>query len=54
MQPVTLAQVLEDREKRVMLQQTLIRAHGCPLISFTMNIAGPIKTSPLIGYLHLH
>lgn len=47
-QEVTLTQVLQARDRRVSLQQELLKAFHCPLICFTMNIAGPIKTSPLI------
>lgn len=47
-QEVTLPQVLQAREDRVRLQQALLQEYGCPLICFTMNIAGPIKNSPLI------
>lgn len=46
--PVTLAQVLQAREDRVTLQREMLRAHRCSLISFTMNIAGPVKVTPLI------
>lgn len=48
MPEVTLTQVLQAREKRVLTQQAMLHAHRCPLICFTMNIAGPVKTSPLI------
>lgn len=48
MTQVTLQQVLQAREDRVRLQQQLLRDHRCPLICFTMNIAGPVKNSPLI------
>ena len=48
MPEATLMQILESREKRVELQKRLIKTHKTPLICFTMNIAGPIKTSPLI------
>lgn len=48
MSEVTLAQILQAREERVQKQQALLSAYGCPLICFTMNIAGPVKTSPLI------
>ena len=47
MQEVTLTQVLEAREERVRKQQELLKTYHCPIICFTMNIAGPIKTSPL-------
>jgi len=48
MPEVTLAQVLEARDRRAELQQTLLRTYACPLVSFTMNIAGPAKYSQLI------
>ena len=48
MTEVTLNQMLEARERRVLRQQQLLEEYGLPLISFTMNIAGPVKTSPLI------
>ncbi len=48
MAEVTLSQILQARDDRVARQQALLGAHQSPLISFTMNIAGPIKTSPLI------
>ena len=45
---VTLLQMLDARERRAAAQQELIRAHGLPLICFTMNIAGPVKDTSLI------
>lgn len=48
MSEVTLQQVLQAREDRVKLQKQFLRKYGCPLIVFTMNIAGPVKTGPLI------
>lgn len=45
---VTLDQILQAKEDRVRLQNELLRTYQCPLISFTMNIAGPVKNSPLI------
>lgn len=48
MQEVTLMQMLEARENRVLEQQRLLREYGVPLICFTMNIPGPVKYSPLI------
>lgn len=47
-QEVTLAQILQAREDRVYMQQELLRQFRCPVICFTMNIAGPVKNSPLI------
>lgn len=48
MAEVTLCQMLNAREERVKKQKEILSRFGCPLISFTMNIAGPQKTSPLI------
>ena len=48
MSEVTLQQILQAREDRVKLQKQFLQKYGCPLIVFTMNIAGPVKTSPLI------
>lgn len=45
---VTLNEMLEARENRVRVQKMLINQYGCPIISFTMNIPGPVKNSPLI------
>ncbi len=48
MTEVTLSQMLDAREERVKKQKDILSRFKLPLISFTMNIAGPIKTSPLI------
>ena len=45
---VTLAQMLESRERRASRQIAMNREFGKPLISFSMNIPGPVKDSPLI------
>ena len=45
---VTLEEVLEARENRVREQDRLLAKHGMPVISFTMNIPGPVKDTPLI------
>lgn len=45
---VTLAEVLEARETRVRQQRSFREKYGVPVISFTLNIAGPVKDSPLI------
>ena len=44
MEEVLLADVLAAREKRALRQKILLQEYGFPLISFTMNIAGPVKT----------
>lgn len=45
---VTLIQMLDAREARAQRQQTLISEFSRPLLCFSMNIAGPVKNSPLI------
>ena len=45
---VSLLDILTAREARVQRQQQLLAAHRAPLLCFTMNIAGPVKTTPLI------
>lgn len=40
---VTLEEMLIAREKRVMIQSTLIQSYRVPLICFTLNIPGPVK-----------
>lgn len=45
---VSLAQVLEARERRVFRQMQLMERFEKSLISFSMNIPGPVKDSPLI------
>ena len=49
---VTLLEMLEARERRALRQQALRNQYGKAMVSFTMNIAGPVKNSPLIrrGY----
>lgn len=45
---VTLRQVLDAREYRHNVQQRLLSEFQLPVLSFTMNIAGDVKNSPLI------
>ena len=45
---VTLTEMLDAREARSRRQEALLRQYGAPLISFSMNIAGPVKDSPLL------
>ncbi len=45
---VTLEQVLNCREERAFRQRELISTYSRPVISFSMNIAGPVKTNNLI------
>lgn len=48
MREVTLEEILRVREERVIRQKEFLSQYNCPLICFTMNIAGPVKHSPLI------
>ena len=43
--PVCLEEMLEAREQRVKRQQALLKTWGVPLVSFTLNLAGPYKRS---------
>lgn len=45
---VNLHDILSAREVRVRRQQALLTEYRAPLLCFTMNIAGPVKTTPLI------
>lgn len=45
---VTLPMMLECRENRAKRQRELIEKYGKPVVSFTMNIAGPIKINYFI------
>lgn len=47
---ITLEQMLLARDRRALRQAALLSRYGRPVISFTMNIAGPVKDSPLIRY----
>lgn len=47
-QPVTLTEMLDARERRALRQQKLLDQYQATLVCFTMNIAGPVKNSPLI------
>ena len=47
-QPVTLTDMLNARERRAFMQQKLLKKYHASMICFTMNIAGPVKNSPLI------
>lgn len=42
--------MLLARDRRASRQAALLLRYGRPVISFTMNIAGPVKDSPLIRY----
>lgn len=43
---VTLMELLDGREQRVMHQQALLNQYGGILISMTLNIPGPVKDKP--------
>ena len=47
-QAVDVMDVLAARDRRAARQQELLRQYAKPLISFTMNIAGPVKRTALI------
>ncbi len=49
MREVTLQEVLDARERRAEAQRQLLKQYARPLISFTMNIPGPVKDSPMIS-----
>jgi len=42
---VGIDEILNCREKRVAIQNEMIKKYNKPVISFTMNIPGPIKTN---------
>lgn len=48
MQEVLLTEILDAREQRALVQQSLLRQYAVPVISFSMNIPGPVKDTPLI------
>ena len=43
---VTLADLLESRENRAAHQEELLKRYGGVLVSFTLNIPGPVKDGP--------
>ena len=45
---VTLMEMLNAREARVVRQQQLLEQYQLPVISFCLNIAGPVKNSPVL------
>lgn len=45
---VSLMEILDARERRARRQKQLLAEYQKPLICFTMNIAGPVKDTPLI------
>lgn len=49
MTEVSLSDILLAREERAGLQSDIIKRFDCPIISYTLNIAGPRKNSSLIS-----
>ena len=47
MDEISLQQILDAREARARAQRRLLAEYRRPLLCFTMNIAGPVKRSPL-------
>lgn len=47
--PVTLRDVLHARDCRALRQKKMNEQFGMPLISFTLNLPGPLKAFPLAG-----
>lgn len=45
---VTLMEMLDARERRAARQRELLEQFGQTMVCFSMNIAGPVKNSPLI------
>ena len=45
---ITLNEILSAREERAQIQNELLDRYAATLVCFTMNIAGPVKTSPVI------
>lgn len=46
---VSLTQMLLARDRRAARQQALLEQYQCPVLSYTMNIAGPCKHTAAIG-----
>ena len=44
---IELPQMLEARERRMYVQQSILQKYPTTLISFTLNIPGPVKVFPL-------
>lgn len=45
---VVLTDMLQCRERRAQIQDTFIEQYHCPVISFCINIPGPVKTNEQI------
>jgi len=51
-QPITLEELLAGRDRRAALQESLLKEYNRPLISFTVNMPGPIKLCPQSLRIH--
>ena len=49
---IELEVLLESRDKRCAFQQQLLKQYKLPLVSFMVNMPGPIKRCPLSEKLH--
>lgn len=52
-QEASMAEILDARERRSQIQQELLAKGGEALVSFTLNIPGPVKTFPLARWSFL-
>lgn len=48
---VTITDMMNCRDRRVSIQNELISKYDKPVLSFCMNIPGPVKTNELSGKL---
>ena len=51
MSTVALEEILAEREHRALRRQKLIFEHQCPVITFTLNLAGPEKRGRLSDFV---
>ena len=49
---IELEPLLESRDRRRALQEELLTQYGRPLVSFMVNMPGPVKDNPLARRLH--
>ena len=49
---ITLPEILDAREHRAGIQQELLLKQPASLLSFTLNIAGPVKVTPYTKWLY--
>lgn len=49
---VTLTQILDRREQRSAYQKELIKRYGCAIVSFMVNMPGPVKVTSLTKKVH--